>query len=173
MGKGHAARIEWNHGLTVGHAEIDRQHREMVELFNTLHAAVYAGQAGEAQDRMLDRLLLLAKENFASEESLMSAHAEEQERFGVHRAIHRGMLQEMQMLRDGLFQRGGHVNAKTLNFISKWLFEHLTHSDRELADLVRCARGAGICTGDCRSRADRLPDSENRESAAPKRGAEL
>jgi hemerythrin-like metal-binding protein len=133
MGNGRARRIDWAETLAVGHPGIDAQHREMVEIFNTLHQAVYAGHASGTEEGMLGRLLALAGENFRTEEALMSEHGTDAARLEVHRSIHRGMLQEMQMLRDGLARRSAHVNAKTLNFISKWLFEHLTHSDRDLA----------------------------------------
>lgn len=147
MGKGQTATIDWDERLAIGHPQIDAQHRQMVELFNALQRGVYAGLSRNAQDEMLDRLLALAADNFRAEEALMDALPADP-RFEVHRAIHRSMLREMQMLREGLARRGAHLNTRTLGFISRWLFDHLTHSDRELV-------GAGGVT-----------NSENRERPA-------
>lgn len=141
--------IQWHEALTVGHPEIDAQHRRMVELFNALYSGAYTHGAGEAEDGMLEELLRMAAENFRTEEDLMRAHAEHHPSFETHRNIHRGLLTELRMLRDALFKSGRHVNAKTVNFIRQWLLDHLTHSDRELVDLVRCAGTGNACAGRC------------------------
>lgn len=144
-----AQPIRWHEGLSVGHADIDAQHRRMVDLFNILYRGVHVHGGGEAEDGMLEELLRMAAENFRTEEDLMRAHAEHHPSFETHRNIHRGLLTELRMLRDALFKSGRHVNAKTLNFIRQWLFDHLTHSDRELVDLVRCAGTGNACAGRC------------------------
>lgn len=130
-------RIEWQEALRIGHAEIDAQHRRLVETFNALHDAVYRNGGGAQEDALLDRLIALAEENFRTEEALMAAHPAQDSAFQVHREIHDALLRELRLLREGLARCGAHVNAKTVNFVRKWLFDHFTHTDRELVRLTR------------------------------------
>lgn len=137
----------------------------MVKLFNALHRGVCTHGGGERENLMLEEMLRLAVENFRTEESLMRAHAEHHPSFQTHRNIHQGLLTELQMLRDGLLGSGRHVNAKTVNFIRQWLFDHLIHSDRELIDLARCSGAGNTCMGRCAAGADVPRDSGKREAA--------
>lgn len=122
--------------MSIGHALIDAQHRRMVALFNDLRDALYAGGAPAEVEQMLDEMLRAAADNFATEEALMSRHPAASESFEVHREIHRGLLAEMRNLRERLFKRGAHIDARTINFIRQWLLDHILHSDRELAGLA-------------------------------------
>lgn len=137
-------RIEWSKTLELGHAEIDAQHRRMVEIFNLLHDAVYAHRVTVKEDLLLDELLRVADENFRTEEALMQAHREPQVHFEAHREAHVILLHELVALRDGLFARHAHVNLRTLNFLKKWLFGHMSQADRDLLRITRAA--ADVCS---------------------------
>jgi hemerythrin-like metal-binding protein len=132
--------IPWSSELELGHAQIDSQHRRMVEIFNILHAAVRENRAGEAENRLLDELVGLAEENFRTEEWLMQAgsgsSAEQEERFCAHREAHEHLLHEISELRDELFARHATLNLKTLRFLKRWLFEHVKGADRHLLELT-------------------------------------
>jgi len=131
--------IEWTTALELGHPEIDAQHRRMVEIFNLLHDAVYARRVTLREDLLLDELIRRTDESFRTEEALMEAHSEPALQFDAHRKAHVILLHELVALRDGLFARHAHVNLRTLNFLKKWLFGHLSQADRELLRVTQLA----------------------------------
>lgn len=129
-------RIEWRQEMEVGHLDIDLQHRQMIAVFNALQDAVYGARRRKAVTMLLDELLRAAKENFATEEAMMDALPPNAE-LDVHRGIHRGLLRELQDLRDELDSRSAPADAKTVNFLRKWLVDHMLHTDRDLVELAR------------------------------------
>lgn len=129
-------RIHWGPALELGHREIDAQHRRMVEIFNHLHDAVYAQRVGLHEDVLLDELIRVADANFRTEEGCMDSRPELSERFVAHREAHVILLHELVALRDGLFARHAHVNLRALNFLKKWLFDHMSHADRDLLEIT-------------------------------------
>ncbi len=86
------ALIDWSEALAVGVPEMDRTHREFVELLNRL------GEAGTAErGALFDELIQHTEAHFAREEELM-----EQSRFPAiseHRGEHRRVLGEMRQMR--------------------------------------------------------------------------
>lgn len=127
--------LKFTPDLECGITEIDVQHRHMVETVNQLHRALIAGHAGDAEDLLLDELIRLARENFRTEEKWM--HYFDYEHFEVHAESHAHLLHELIALRNNIVRNHKHVNRKAVVFIRKWLEEHLRHSDRELAEVVR------------------------------------
>ena len=134
--------IEWTAELELGHAEIDTQHRRIVEILNSLHAAVAAHRAGPAENALLDELVRLVDEHFRTEEALMRAT-----RFAgyeTHSEAHQILLQSVVDLRDSLFRRRAMINLKTLNFLKRWLYDHMRHTDCDLKVIFDGpARGEG------------------------------
>lgn len=131
--------LEWRDALSIGHAEIDAQHARIVEAFNELRGCVYAGGGDLEAGRLLDALIALSAENFATEEALMEALGDGEAHWRLHRDVHQALLREMRLLRQGLARRGAHVTAKTVNFVRQWLFDHIQHTDAELGRLA-CER---------------------------------
>lgn len=121
--------------LKFGVAAIDRQHRRMIKIVNELLRAVFDGNLGETEDRLLDELVRLADVNFRTEEEWM--HRCGYERCETHAEAHAHLLHELVALRDGMFTRQEHLNRKGVVFVRRWLENHLVHSDRELADAIR------------------------------------
>lgn len=123
-------RIEWTQQLELGDAEIDAQHRRIVEILNLLHDAVAANLAGADENRLLDELVRLVEKHFRTEEALMRASRDP--RFDSHIEAHQILLHSVVELRDSLFRNRDHVNLRTLNFLKRWLFDHMSHTDTEL-----------------------------------------
>ena len=122
--------IEWTEELELGHAEIDAQHRRIVEILNSLHAAASKHLAGSAENALLDELVRLVDEHFRTEEAMMRATG--YAGYETHREAHQILLQSVVELRDSLFLEHANVNLKTLYFLKHWLYEHMRHTDCEL-----------------------------------------
>ena len=75
------AFFEWDDNYSVGVAEIDEQHQELIELINRLHEAIEQGSAGNAassaineldtMSSVLDELVDYSCYHFSTEEKYM------------------------------------------------------------------------------------------------------
>jgi hemerythrin-like metal-binding protein len=70
-------RVQWDPNFTVGNADIDEQHRQLLEQCNVL-ADLCAGDGGNSGAdpefiAVYDRLMTLARVHFAAEEALLAA----------------------------------------------------------------------------------------------------
>ncbi|MBI3375593.1 MAG: hemerythrin family protein [Betaproteobacteria bacterium] len=122
--------IEWTEELELGHPGIDAQHRRIVEILNSLHQAASAHRTGSAENALLDELVRLVDEHFRTEEAMMRAA-----RFAgyeTHREAHQILLQSVVDLRDSLFRQHENISLKTLNFLKRWLYDHMCHTDCDL-----------------------------------------
>ena len=127
--------IAFTDELKFGVTLIDGQHLRMVKIVNELLGAVLERTMGDAEDRLLDELVRLAKLNFRSEEAWMRSFG--YERYDVHAESHAHLLDELTELRAGMATRHEHLNRKLVLFVRRWLENHLVHSDRELAEAIR------------------------------------
>ena len=127
-------RVNWSSDHVLGNAEIDDQHRRMVEIFNALHPVAGADPDAGAQDRLLDELICVTDSHFCSEEALMRLLPGWPQRFAAHLESHRVLLFELIKLREELSRSGACIGPRVLEFLGRWLFEHMDIFDRELAE---------------------------------------
>ena len=64
--------LQWNSTLQLGHAQIDAEHRRLVDLLNALYDAMQAGQGREVCGKILADLVDYTRVHFAAEERLMA-----------------------------------------------------------------------------------------------------
>ncbi len=129
--------IEWNPQLTIGHPQIDSQHQQLVRLVNELHDAMTAGKGREMLKPLLERLVQYTRTHFATEESLMqqSRFAEYAEHKGQHETLARQVLEFKQQFDAG----SRHLTIDVMNFLRRWLQDHILSSDRKLAAHIAAA----------------------------------
>ncbi len=124
--------IEWSPSLSIGIAEIDAQHQELVRAFNALEDAM---QHGQGTDRVLPTLRFLgeyAVRHFGAEEDLMRRHA--YPAYAEHRAAHQAFRNDFARLLKETESSPLRV-AKTMEVSRKlldWLFTHIKRMDREM-----------------------------------------
>jgi len=64
----------WDPKYSVGVAEIDNQHRRLVELIDEMHIAMKEGHAREEAPKILGGLIDYTQKHFATEERLMDRY---------------------------------------------------------------------------------------------------
>jgi hemerythrin-like metal-binding protein len=67
-------RISWDQSFSVGVAELDKQHKEIVKTINLLISSFDAQARSEAISEALTRLTKYAAEHFETEERLLAEH---------------------------------------------------------------------------------------------------
>ena len=131
--------IQWSDAMLTGVAEIDRQHRILV---NTLSEA-QVKLSGEVDDPVFEQitrdLLAYAIYHFNTEEQLMQQHgyaAASPEEAKAHLAAHRSFSEQVVALRDKA--RAGKPDAREvlLAFLKNWLTNHIMTTDKRLGQFI-------------------------------------
>ena len=127
--------MEWSNALSVHDAEIDREHRDILELINTLFVDVRTAKPPQTIERHLTALGSALATHFAHEEGLMKAASY-------------GRLEEYQRLHSSLTRRNEDFltryrvgeAAMTINhvmFLKAWLSTHIQESDNCFAGVLK------------------------------------
>jgi hemerythrin len=129
--------LEWTPELETGVFEIDLQHRSLVAIANQLHDAIRAGRAGRTVEWMLEELALYTRFHFETEEAYMRRYGlDNQER---HRVEHGELLSAIKRFRRKLKAGDDRVQDDVLEFLSRWLDQHLRGADRQFGAEVLAA----------------------------------
>jgi hemerythrin-like metal-binding protein len=134
--------LEWNDTLLTGVAEIDRQHRILVDTLIEARTKLTGVPADTLFEQITRDLLAYAIYHFNTEEQLMqqygyAAAAPAEAEF--HLAEHRRFSQEVVALRTEA--RLGKTGAKAalLSFLEGWLVNHIMTVDKRLGQFIRSA----------------------------------
>ena len=133
--------LPWREEFALGHAEVDRQHRALVDAMNRLTPLLHAGDASGVEET-LGFLDAYVRDHFGTEEALMgrhgypfaAEHVREHENFV---AFMRRLAGEIAAGRPRL-----HLVFRIQVFLLDWFANHSTGTDRHLARWL-AAQGAG------------------------------
>jgi hemerythrin len=130
----------WDPRLETGHPDIDRDHWEMFNLFNTLLEAMSQGKGRlevEADLAFLERYIL---RHFAMEEQLMAGFAYTAQEW--HRSQHRYMEGQVKDLIHRHRTGSGSLTLPLVMVLDEYLTHHILEEDRRLAQAIRKHEGA-------------------------------
>lgn len=91
------ALLQWNDRYSVGNPAVDHEHRELIDLINTLHAALRAG-GGEGVEGFFGDLYRAISSHFALEEQLMRTHGYPE--YAGHKQEHEALLDAIRDMMD-------------------------------------------------------------------------
>ena len=125
----------WKPSYNLGVAEIDLDHRQLVGIINELYEAMKEGRGRDVINQTVDRLIDYIGEHFDREESIMRAAGFPN--LGRHEREHQGFraaVLEMDVRR----RAGcGPSAIELLTYLSDWLRDHVTSTDRELGRYLK------------------------------------
>ncbi|HSH43594.1 MAG TPA: bacteriohemerythrin, partial [Arenicellales bacterium] len=116
------ALIEWKDEYRVGVEDVDREHRELIELINTLYERM--GDAGGDIDVMefLGEVYARIASHFALEEQVMRRH--DYDELAEHKADHEHLLDEIRDIMDD-YEDGRLLDHEELaRRLDRWFSEH-------------------------------------------------
>ena len=125
--------IEWNDRLSVNVEEIDNQHRQIVKFINDLDAAMKQGKGGDALSDIVEGLKNYAVSHFATEEQYFEQFA--YPRTFAHRQEHAIFTSKVAAFKKNLENGDRLMSIEVLIFMSKWLVNHITGSDKDYSKL--------------------------------------
>jgi hemerythrin-like metal-binding protein len=113
-------------------AEIDAQHRHVLEVVNQLHQAMKLKQGRDTIARILCQLIAETRTHFGDEERLMSRHGYPQADFDRHKAEHKKLLQEIDDLERRFSDGDLLMSFSIMMDIRAWAMKHIVTADKAL-----------------------------------------
>jgi len=114
--------------VEVGIDEVDKEHKELLELIQLLRYACHMNDRGWAQfeivRRCLNRVLAFSSRHFAAEERLMQRAGYPD--YVLHKSEDSLFLEKIQSLQ----KSKGAPSSDSLNAMENWLFHHVEGSDK-------------------------------------------
>ncbi len=95
--------IEWNDDLSIGHLEIDEQHKEWINIINRLNSAILDNKGKPYLDSLFKRVFYYTNYHFAAEEALMeeASYPDLDNHRKLHAHFKEGILAHIQALQSG------------------------------------------------------------------------
>jgi hemerythrin-like metal-binding protein/PAS domain S-box-containing protein len=142
----------WNSKYQIGIAHIDRQHKKLVALINTLGHRLAVDSDPRASMEVFDELASYTSYHFRAEEALMHECHVDSEFNAAHKASHASFVAEVARARESAQDDPLQVLTKTLGFLSRWLIFHILGTDMRMANEI-IALERGLTPAEARNRA--------------------
>ena len=128
--------ITWDNSFSVGFAILDEQHKELVNMINELTEDCKKGtSAAELSFKLvLERAVEYAKTHFADEEKYMDKVL--YPNMAAHKKEHFNFLFEVVNLVNEV-ESGNTTPIEFVNFLKKWVLNHVAKSDMKYAPYLR------------------------------------
>jgi hemerythrin len=124
--------MQWKDEYSVGVAEIDDQHKGVIDLFTVIDAAIENREGWSDVFFKLEQLRDHARFHFALEESLMRMHVYPE--LAEHIELHKHFLGKLDQLQMTTLSR--QVTMNTINYLSKWYTDHMKTQDKDFVSYL-------------------------------------
>jgi len=128
-------KINWSEDISVGVAEIDDQHRQLIGIINHLTDAKQQNRDTEVISEILSRMADYLDYHFGTEEKYMARfpYAE----FEPHRNEHRTFIRKVFEFRKQYAQDSQSLSNDILAFLKDWLRHHIQETDKKYSQCLR------------------------------------
>ncbi len=123
--------IKWSNSLMIGNKQIDDEHQVFVSIINELHTYIVEQRGNEQTKQIVTKLYDYSKYHFAHEEELMESIG--YPRLETHKTEHAVFSLELDVLSRTEDYKNIYALECLFNFATNWLFEHIKHSDKDIA----------------------------------------
>lgn len=124
-----ALLFSWRDTYSVGIAQIDNQHKQMISLINKLHSTLLQGNGTNARAEIMDELVRYTDSHFAYEESLLRQR--DYSGLAAHSHEHKRLAAQVRDMRDSLHSGKLAASLAMMEFLEDWLCGHIL--DRDMA----------------------------------------
>ena len=123
--------IEWNIGFLLGIQEIDKQHKQMVQLLNDAYDEFRGGK--KVEQSVIDELVVYAHYIFAFEESMMQEIS--YPNLAEHKEEHESFTRRIIEFKNN-FEKNKNLSIELLWFLCNWVTHHMRETDAEFGRFV-------------------------------------
>jgi hemerythrin-like metal-binding protein len=127
--------IEWRKEFETGIADVDHEHRELVDLINELHETLRVDADRDTISNFLGEVFARISAHFALEETVMRKHRYDE--YEAHKAEHEKLLDEIRDIMDAHEESDSADYQSTLSTtIRDWFVNHFKNKDARLHRLL-------------------------------------
>jgi len=137
--------FEWNQFFETGLADVDAQHRHLVDLLNQLGSQIDSG-APEQVDGLLLELAHYTVQHFDCEESLMAECRVDPAHQDHHRQTHQRFVAQVQAWLATRHEAGQLSPKQLVNYLADWLVFHILGEDQSMGRQIAAIR-RGVLPG--------------------------
>jgi hemerythrin-like metal-binding protein len=122
--------LDWKPEFSVGNAAVDHEHRELIDLINSIHAGIRQGAGRDQLASGLGEIYAQIAAHFALEEKKM--RDADYAGYGVHKNDHESLLDQLADIIDAVELEGGYDESVLSSTLSLWFSEHFRTHDAQL-----------------------------------------
>jgi len=126
--------IEWSPSFSVGVAEMDNQHKQLVVLLNDLYAAMQAQKSSEVIGKVLNKLISYTEKHFSDEEDFMKKHSYPDIKSQMKE--HTAFTDKVKKFKQEYDAGRTSMSVSITSFLKDWLLNHISISDKKYGDYV-------------------------------------
>ena len=128
-------KLSWDQSLSVGVAEIDREHKQIIEILNLLISDPEANTQSESISETLNMLMQYAQAHFKTEVDLMKKHG--YPGLAVHREAHTAFMEKLVAFCLGAMEQQETIPTELVQYITGWLDEHILQEDMKYVSFFK------------------------------------
>lgn len=121
--------MSWKDEYNVNIAQIDQQHKKLVDLINALNDAMSKGKAKDVLDKILNDLVSYCANHFKVEEQLMQANGYPE--YAEHKEKHDKMTAKVLSLKKEVAAGKKMISLEVMSFLEQWLDKHILGTDKK------------------------------------------
>ena len=125
----------WQDSYNLGIKEIDEQHKKWFEIMNRLFTAFQNKTHNEEMAEILQELIDYTKYHFQTEEKTFVE--KKYEKLEEHRKLHQDFVKQLNELNAEYKSGKTAITYKLMNFMRKWLVDHIQDEDRKYISLYK------------------------------------
>ena len=129
----------WSDECSVGIAELDAQHRQLIELLGELMKCVRSGESAKFAPAALRQTIEYAERHLQREELVLRVRG--YPGYVEHKAEHDAYQQKVAALKIRSARRD--LGIRIANFLAEWWRAHILTSDQQYARYFRCRPAGG------------------------------
>jgi hemerythrin-like metal-binding protein len=122
--------LEWKPEFSVGNAAVDHEHRELIDLINSMHAGISEGAGRDQLVSGLGEIYAQIAAHFALEERMM--RRADYIGYGVHKDDHELLLDQLAEIIDAVDLEGRYDERALSSVLNTWFSEHFRTHDAQL-----------------------------------------
>ena len=126
--------FQWNKSFETGIAEIDQQHRYLVDLTNKFGSLISQNNVHPDDIKNLfAKLVSYTHYHFDEEEKIMHAAGIDERHIRQHKTVHKGFFQDVALLHQEVLSDRPIKEKDLFEFLINWLVYHILGTDKNLA----------------------------------------
>jgi hemerythrin len=122
--------LDWKPEFSVGNASVDHEHRELIDLINSIHAGISKGAGRDQLIAGLGEIFAQIAAHFALEEKMM--RNADYAGYGPHKDNHELLLDQLAEIIDDVELEGAYEEQTLSSVLNTWFSEHFRTQDAKL-----------------------------------------